>query len=138
MSSSGMPVLASNTNMVNPGTQSFFYNPGTANPGNQATITVHLPADANLTIDGQPTQSTSGTRTFLSPPLQQGKTYTYTLRAEVNRDGRKMDVKKNIDVQAGRRTEVNLDFSGANREEPQPNRDEEAAPPVPRRPLPRE
>jgi uncharacterized protein (TIGR03000 family) len=132
----GTPILASNGNMVNPGTQSFFYNPGTANQGNAATITVHLPADANLTIDGQPTRSTSGTRTFVSPPLEPGKTYTYTLRAEINRDGQPRDVKKTINVQAGRPTDVTLDFGIRNRadESNQPlNPDDEAAPSPPRR-----
>src|SRR5262245_50782865 len=33
----------------------------------KATVVVTLPADAKLTIDDQPTKSTSGTRTFVSP-----------------------------------------------------------------------
>ncbi|HEY7157726.1 MAG TPA: TIGR03000 domain-containing protein [Gemmataceae bacterium] len=113
---SGTPVLANNMNMTNPATQSFFFNPNTANRGNEATIRVHLPADATLTIDGQPTRSTSNTRTFLSPPLQPGKTYTYTLRAETNRDGRNRNVEKTVDVQAGQTSDVTLDFGNANRD----------------------
>jgi len=137
----GTPVLAGNMNMVNPGTQSFFYNPGTANQGNEATIIVHLPDDANLTVDGQPTRSTSGTRTFLSPPLEPGKTYTYTLRAEINRDGRMREVKKNVDVRAGQSSDVTLDFGIRNRDD-ESNRpgapNDEVIPNRERRTLPRD
>ncbi len=46
-----------------------------------ATIRVTLPADATLTFDGQPTQSTSGDRLFQTPALETGKVFHYTLRA---------------------------------------------------------
>jgi len=119
-SSYGMPMVASNTIPNGSGmTQSYFLNPATANQGNEATIVVHLPAEATLTIDGQPTQSRSNTRTFTSPPLEPGKTYSYTLRAEMNRDGRLQNVKKTVDVQAGRPTDVTLNFSNGDQDENQ-------------------
>jgi uncharacterized protein (TIGR03000 family) len=49
-----------------------------------ATIVVTLPANATLSIDGNPTTSTSSVRTLVSPALEPGSTYVYTLRAEVN------------------------------------------------------
>lgn len=102
--------------MLNPGiTQSFYNNPGLGNSANEATIIVHVPADASLTIDGQPTQSRSSTRIFHSPPLEQGKTYTYTLRAEINRNGQPTNTQTTIDVRAGRRSEVTLSFDNLNR-----------------------
>jgi len=114
----GTPIAGLNGTIVNPGmTQSFYSNPAVANQANEATIVVHLPQEANLTIDGQPTQSRSATRTFHSPPLDPGKTYTYTLRAESNRDGNFINAKKTIEVRAGQRTEVTLNFENANREE---------------------
>jgi uncharacterized protein (TIGR03000 family) len=103
-------------------TQSFYPNTNAANQGNVATIIVKLPADATLTVDGQPTQSRSDTRTFTSPPLEQGKTYIYTLRAEVNRDGQFIRRDKTVEVQAGRTTRVTIPFESANR-----SSDEEAA-----------
>lgn len=113
----GTPLVANNAILGNGGaTQSFFFNPTNAANANEATIVVHMPAQANLTIEGQPTQQRSDTRTFTSPPLQAGKTYTYTLRAEMNRDGRLQNVKKTVDVQAGQRSEVTIDFNDANRE----------------------
>src|SRR5438067_10787450 len=57
-----------------------------------ATIVVFLPADARLTIDDTPTRSTSNLRAFVTPPLEPGKVYHYTLRAESIRDGRPISV----------------------------------------------
>jgi uncharacterized protein (TIGR03000 family) len=115
----GTPMYGGNTPNVSPGTmQSFYYNPGMnlnqGNQGNQATIIVQLPADATLTVDGERTQSTSGTRVFVSPPLEPGKKYQYNLRAEVNRDGRRETTSRTVDVRAGQTSEVNIDFSDLN------------------------
>jgi uncharacterized protein (TIGR03000 family) len=102
-------------NLGNAGTsQSFYFNAGAA-AANEATIIVHLPADATLTVDGEATQSRSNTRIFHSPPLEPGKTYTYELCAEINRDGRALKTKKTVDVQAGRSTEVTMNVDNANR-----------------------
>jgi len=104
-------------NIVNGGlgtNQSFYLNPAANNGGSEATIIVHLPANARLTIDGEATQSASATRTFVSPPLEAGKTYTYTLRGEMNRDGRQMNATKTGEVRAGGVSEVTLNFSAPN------------------------
>jgi uncharacterized protein (TIGR03000 family) len=47
-------------------------------------ITVRLPADAILEIDGHRTKETGETRTFETPPLAVGSRYTYTLKATSN------------------------------------------------------
>jgi uncharacterized protein (TIGR03000 family) len=117
----GQPMYGGTTTYPNQGgMQSYYFTPGMAGmsaQGNEATIIANLPADATLTIDGERTQSTGGTRMFVSPPLQPGKTYQYTLRAEVNRDGRRETTSRTVDVQAGRTTNVNIDFSGLNQGE---------------------
>jgi uncharacterized protein (TIGR03000 family) len=94
--------------------QSFYFNPTANNTGSQATIIVHLPANARLTIDGQATQSTTATRTFVSPPLEAGKTYTYTLRGELNRNGRMVTANQTVDVHAGGVSEITLNFPASN------------------------
>jgi uncharacterized protein (TIGR03000 family) len=71
---------------------------------------VTLPADATLTVDGQRTRSTSSQRVFVSPPLQPGRSYTYTLQAQVVRDGQTLSVSREVPVRAGQRTAVNLDM----------------------------
>jgi uncharacterized protein (TIGR03000 family) len=77
-------------------------------PSNRATIIVNLPADAKLTIDGQATTSTSGTRRFSSPALEPGKEYFYTLKAEVVADGKPEVITERVTVRANRETRVNL------------------------------
>jgi uncharacterized protein (TIGR03000 family) len=74
-----------------------------------ATIRVHLPADATLTIDGEATASTSSTRWFVSPPLPRGEGFSYELKAKVRRDGRVVTLTKRVPVQAGQETEVRFD-----------------------------
>jgi len=79
-------------------------------PTTSATIVVSLPAEAKLTIDGNPTTSTSERRVFNSPPLTPGKTYHYTLKAEVAVAGKTEVITKVVDVQAGRETEAKLEL----------------------------
>jgi uncharacterized protein (TIGR03000 family) len=75
-----------------------------------ATLVVHLPADARLIIEGEPTRSTSDVRTFESPPLTPGKTYRYTLKAELRRGGENVETTKNVEVRAGQESQVFLEF----------------------------
>ena len=53
-----------------------------------ATVAVTLPADAKLTFDGQATRSTSAHRLFITPPLEEGKSFRYSVKAEFVRAGR--------------------------------------------------
>ena len=73
-----------------------------------ATVLVRLPADARLTIDGDATVSTGAARRFASPPLTAGRTYYYTLSAEVLRDGRRLTVTHRVAVRAGQESAVEL------------------------------
>ena len=75
-----------------------------------AAIAVTLPADAKLTFDGQATRSTSAHRLFTTPPLQKGKNFHYSVKAEFVRAGRTISVQQEISVQAGRETFVSLDI----------------------------
>ena len=47
-----------------------------------ATIQVSLPANAKLFVDGVATQSTSATRTLVTPELPAGQQFSYTLKAQ--------------------------------------------------------
>jgi uncharacterized protein (TIGR03000 family) len=105
-----------------------YYNPGNSpivaasgqveagTPGSsRATLVVHLPADAKLTVDNTPTKATSDTRRFVTPPLEPGATYRYTLRAEVSRNGVKETTSRNVEVRAGQTSNVTLEFPGPQR-----------------------
>jgi uncharacterized protein (TIGR03000 family) len=73
-----------------------------------ATIVVSLPADAQLTIDGAATTSTSTVRTFVTPELTPAKEFVYNLTAKIVRGGETLTVTETVTVKAGVETRVNL------------------------------
>jgi uncharacterized protein (TIGR03000 family) len=76
-----------------------------------ATIVVSLPADARLIVDGTPTTSTSERRTLVTPVLENGTTYVYTMQAEVTREGRVMTQSQQVTVRGGETSNVQFNFS---------------------------
>jgi uncharacterized protein (TIGR03000 family) len=74
-----------------------------------ARITVHLPDDARLWVDGKPTKKSGPVRDFVTPPvLQAGLTYRYTFRAEWTVNGQTMTKELPADVRATGSTDVNF------------------------------
>jgi uncharacterized protein (TIGR03000 family) len=69
-----------------------------------------LPEDAKLTIDDNPTVSTSESRVFVTPSLTPGKTFHYVLKATVVRDGKSKTVMKTVAVRAGEVTRVRIEI----------------------------
>ena len=61
-------------------------------------------------IDGTVTKSTSETRVFASPALKPGNDFTYTLKAEIIRDGRTVTTTKQVIVREGKRLRFSLSF----------------------------
>jgi uncharacterized protein (TIGR03000 family) len=81
--------------------------------GTEATLIVNLPADAKLTIDGEATSSTSAQRVFVSPALELGKEYEYTLKAEVVRDGKSQVATAKVTIRPGETSQVELKVPAA-------------------------
>ena len=81
--------------------------------GNEATLVVTLPADATLSIDDAATSSISANRVFVTPALEAGKEYEYTLKAQVVRDGKKQIVTEKVTVRAGKTSQVELNLPAA-------------------------
>lgn len=75
-----------------------------------ATIEVTLPASAKLTIDNNPTRSTSAVRTFVTPALEAGQDYYYSLQAEMVVDGETKTTTQRIMVRAGETSRVAMEF----------------------------
>jgi uncharacterized protein (TIGR03000 family) len=73
-----------------------------------ATIVVSLPADAKLLIDNEATTSVGDSRVFVSPTLNPGREYHYTLKAQAVRDGKPVTVERVIAVRAGEITPASL------------------------------
>jgi uncharacterized protein (TIGR03000 family) len=80
-----------------------------------ANLLVRLPTDARLSVDGTPTKQTGAERRFVSPPLEPGQKYSYTLTAswEPNNYTKITRTRKAI-VQAGQQTEVDLNKADPN------------------------
>ncbi len=74
-----------------------------------ATLVVKLPAEARLTIDGNPTASTSDVRTFRTPNLPAGREFHYTLQAEVMNNGKPVMMTKTVAVRAGAESQITFD-----------------------------
>ena len=80
-----------------------------ARDANAALLTVKLPdPNADVTVDGAPTRSRGTTREYMSPPLQKGHDYYYTLKARWNENGQEKTATKRIAVHPGDRLDVDL------------------------------
>jgi uncharacterized protein (TIGR03000 family) len=66
-----------------------------------ARVTVRVPADAQLWVDGTLMKPTGPVREFVTPPvLRAGLTYQYTFRAEWTRDGKTVVRQRPVVVRA--------------------------------------
>jgi uncharacterized protein (TIGR03000 family) len=74
--------------------------PPEADP-NLVHVVAHVPEDARLWFDGQPTQQTGDLRYFVSPPLVPGRTFHYMVRAEWVENGRWVSQVHTFPVRAG-------------------------------------
>jgi uncharacterized protein (TIGR03000 family) len=76
-------------------------------------ISVYCPEDAELFVDDQPTRQTGSERHFYNSGegLQKGKTYTYTIRAELVRDGEELTQEREVRFVPGQSLTVTFDFA---------------------------
>src|SRR5437868_919117 len=73
-------------------------------------VTVLVPPDARLSVNGAPCPLTGRRRAFDSPPLPPGRRFTYTLRAEAVRGGNTVVKTRRVELRAGGAVEE--DFTG--------------------------
>jgi uncharacterized protein (TIGR03000 family) len=97
-----------------------------ASLGNAALIDVRVAPNATLTFDDQPTQQTGESRQFMTPPLEPGKNFSYTVHAKWQEGGRDMDQSRKVSVQAGQQARV--DFNTAQAQGSEGNRAPAPAP----------
>ncbi len=72
-------------------------------------LEVRIPANAQLWIDNQETKMRGTNRMFVSPPVAQGKDYTYELKAQWNDvNGGLVTRTRNVTVRAGQITPVDM------------------------------
>lgn len=78
-----------------------------------AKVSVLVPGNAELFVNGQPTTMTGGNRLFMSSSLTPGLEYTYVLRARWTSGGRAFDQEKRLTVQGGELRIVDFMNTGA-------------------------
>lgn len=82
------------------------------NDGDAVYITVALPANAKIHVNGNPTTSTGSVRQFVSRGLTSGKSYRFNVRAEVeSANGQLLSEEKELVVTAGQREQVQFAFA---------------------------
>lgn len=73
-----------------------------------ALLEVHVPSDAVVLLEGNPTKQSGESRQFVSPPLKTGAEYHYEVKARWKKDGHEVEETKQITVHAGQRVNVNF------------------------------
>ena len=66
-----------------------------------ARMTIEMPADAKLFVDGNLTKGSGASRQFHTPELANGSTYFYELKAELIVDGKPVVEEKRVLVRSG-------------------------------------
>lgn len=90
-------------------------------PSDKALFTVRLPAGAVLTVDEAATKSTGPERSFITPVLDAGKVYAYTLVATWEENGAKKSRTEKVWVRPGKHMIVDLTAEAvAEKKEPEP------------------
>jgi uncharacterized protein (TIGR03000 family) len=74
-------------------------------------LTVWVPADAKVTINGLDTKSTGSRRQFVSYGLKSGLAYKYVVKAQVIRNGQAQEDTRTITLTAGQATTVPFPFN---------------------------
>jgi uncharacterized protein (TIGR03000 family) len=93
---------------VSPRISYYYPEAGSADAASAAEINVKVPADAELWLDGNPTKLRGESRTFVSPVLQPGGTFTYEFTARWMKDGKPVEVSRSVEIRAGAKTTVDL------------------------------
>ncbi len=68
---------------------------------NSALLTLTVPAGAEVFIGGKKTDMSGTTRTFESPDLNAGETYTFDVRVTWKENGKEVAEKRTLDMKAG-------------------------------------
>jgi uncharacterized protein (TIGR03000 family) len=72
----------------------------------RAVLNVQVPADASVWVEGAETKQTGATRSFVSPPLEYGRDYAYTVKAQWKVGDKAVEDTRTVNVRAGDRKGV--------------------------------
>jgi uncharacterized protein (TIGR03000 family) len=74
-------------------------------------LTIWVPYDAKVTINGMPTKSTGSRRTFVSYDLKEGFSYKYEVKAEIVHEGKIVEDTKTVVLTAGGNSALAFGFN---------------------------
>lgn len=79
----------------------------------EAHLEVSLPEDAKVYVNDKPTSTPGDVRRYISRNLKPGTTYTYEVRAEVEREGELYQQTQVVELEAGLEKSIAFDFSAS-------------------------
>jgi uncharacterized protein (TIGR03000 family) len=79
-------------------------------------LTVSVPADAKVTVNGHETRSTGSRRQYYSSGLESGRRYPYVVRAQIVRDGQVREDTRTVTLTAGQSAAMDFAFDAASRQ----------------------
>ena len=80
---------------------------------NSGMLTIWVPSEAKVSINGMLTPSTGSRREYVSFGLQPGMSYKYDVHAEIVRDGKIVEENKSVTLVAGERGALAFGFNVA-------------------------
>lgn len=82
-----------------------------AQPAAKTRLTLHVPADASVTLAGVPTKQTGEVRQFTTTKLAPGQIWEdYTVVVATERDGQTLREERTIKLTGGQSQELSIDF----------------------------
>ncbi len=86
--------------------------PATSKP--ETVVRLHVPADARVTLAGNPTNGQGETRTYRTQQLAAGQSWDdYTVEVVADINGRTMVRRQTLTVSAGQEVDLNFDFTSS-------------------------
>ena len=79
-------------------------------PSSEGTITLHVPADAKVVINGLKTKASGTERVYKSCNLKPGFAYDYEVRIQLNHNGELLEEVRNVRLTAGAGETFAIDF----------------------------
>jgi uncharacterized protein (TIGR03000 family) len=80
-------------------------------PETETVLSLNVPADALVYVNGKQTKSKGEKRTFVARKLIPGKVYTFEVKAVVNRDGEEVARSEYVSVTGGYRKALAFNFN---------------------------
>lgn len=98
------------SSFVNPTSYSVSAPVAPATRQDSGLLTIYVPAEAKVIINGLPTKSTGTRREYVSYGLQEGLQYKYVITAQVERDGKIYEETREVILTAGAKKGVAFSF----------------------------